>query len=71
MPTARKRYVIHYLNGNLRTTARDGRSLPVLASCPADAVVRVLGGPADPDSWTGAGRFTKWDGRLRARVVDA
>ena len=59
------RYVIEYLNGNLRRFARDGRSLPVKADSQESAVIHVLGGPAD--SWDG-NHFTMWGGKLKGRV---
>jgi hypothetical protein len=62
-----KRYIIQYLNGNLSRFARDGHSLPVKANSPEEAVIRIFGGPAE--SWDG-NYFTKWDGKLRARVEE-
>lgn len=59
------RFVIEYLNGNLRKMAKDGRSLPVKAASKEEAVVRVFGAPAD--SWDG-NYFTKWSGTLRGHV---
>lgn len=65
--TTSPRFVIEYLNGNLRHTAKDSRSLPVRAASPEEAVVRVLGGPAE--SWDG-NHFTMWGGKLRGRVEE-
>lgn len=59
-------FVIEYLNGNLRRYG-NGHSLPVTAATPEEAVVRVLGGPAE--SWDG-NHFTMWAGKLRARVEE-
>lgn len=64
MATA-SRFVIEYRNGNLRHMAKDSRSLPVRASSPEEAVIRVFGGPAE--SWDGY-RFTMWGGKLRGNV---
>jgi hypothetical protein len=61
----KNKYVIEYLNGNLRHFAKDGRSLPIEAESAEDAVVRIFGAPAD--TWDG-NHFTKWGGKLRARV---
>lgn len=60
------RFVIEYLNGNLRRYG-NGHSLPVTAATPEEAVVRVFGGPAE--SWDG-NHFTMWGGKLRARVEE-
>jgi hypothetical protein len=60
------RFVIEYLNGNLRRYG-NGHSLPVTATTPEEAVVRVFGGPAE--SWD-SNRFTMWGGKLRARVEE-
>lgn len=59
------RFVIEYLNGNLRRFARDGRSLPVRADSQESAVIHLLGAPAE--SWDG-NHFTMWGGKLRGRV---
>lgn len=60
------RFVIEYLNGNLRRYG-NGHSLPVIAASPEEAVVRVFGGPAE--AWDG-NHFTMFDGKLRARVEE-
>ena len=60
------RFVIEYLNGNLRRYG-NGHSLSVSAVTPEEAVVRVFGGPAE--SWDG-NHFTMWGGKLRARVEE-
>jgi len=64
--TSSSRYVIEYLNGNLRSYGK-GHSLPVKASSMEDAVIRVFGGPAD--KWDG-NHFTMFGGKLRARVEE-
>jgi hypothetical protein len=60
------RFVIKYLNGNLRRYG-NGHSLPVVAATPEEAVLRVFGGPAE--TWDG-NHFTMWGGKLRARVEE-
>ncbi len=60
------RFVIEYLNGNLRRYGR-GHSLPVTAATQEEAVVRVFGGPAE--TWDG-NHFSMWGGKLRARVEE-
>lgn len=59
------KFVIEYLNGNLRRFAKDGRSLPIVADSMESAVIHLLGAPAD--SWDG-NHFSKWDGKLKGRV---
>ena len=65
--STRRRFIIHYLNGNLRLMAKDGQSLPIAAKNKEDAVIQLLGAPAD--SWDGD-YFTKWDGKLQACVEE-
>ena len=67
----KRRFIIHYLNGNLRKMAKDGHSLPIRAESPQQAVVFCFGMPAD--RWEG-NHFWKWtdmpDGGLKCRIEE-
>jgi len=65
--STRRRFIIHYLNGNFRLMAKDGQSLPIAAKNKEDAVIQLFGAPAD--SWDGD-YFFKWDGKLQACVEE-
>ena len=54
---AQRYFIIHYLNGNLRSMAKDGHSMPIRAESPQQAVVFCFGMPAD--RWEG-NHFWKW-----------
>ena len=53
----KRRFIIHYLNGNLRKMAKDGHSMPIRAESPEQAVTFCFGMPAD--RWEG-NHFWKW-----------
>ena len=67
----KRRFIIHYLNGNLRKMAKDGHSLAIRAESPQQAVVFCFGMPAD--RWEG-NHFWKWtdmpDGGLKCRIEE-
>ena len=70
-PTGKRRFIVHYLNGNLRHMAKDGHSMPIRADSPEQAVTNCFGMPAD--RWDG-NYFWKWtdtpDGGLKCRIEE-
>ena len=67
----KRRFIIHYLNGNLRKMAKDGHSMPIRAESPEQAVTFCFGMPAD--RWEG-NHFWKWTDRpetaLKCRIEE-
>ena len=66
-----RRFIIHYLDKQLRRMAKDGHSMPIRAESPEQAVTCCFGMPAD--RWEG-NYFWKWtsepDGGLKCRIEE-
>jgi hypothetical protein len=69
--TGKRRFVVHYLDEQLRRMAKDGHSLAIRAKSREQAVVFLFGAPAD--RWDGD-CFWKWtdmpDGGLKCRIEE-
>ena len=69
--TGKRRFIVHYLDQQLRRMAKDGHSLAIRAESPEQAVVFLFGMPAD--RWDG-NCFWKWtdkpDGGLKCRIEE-
>ena len=69
--TGKRRFIIHYLDKQLRSMAKDGHSMPICADSPEQAVTFCFGMPAD--RWDG-NYFWKWtsepDGGLKCRIEE-
>ena len=67
----KRRFIVHYLDKQLRRMAKDGHSLAIRAESPEQAVVFLFGMPAD--RWDG-NCFWKWtsnpDGGLKCRIEE-
>ena len=69
--SGKRRFIVHYLDRQLRRMAKDGHSLPIRAESPEQAVTFCFGMPAD--RWEG-NYCWKWtdmpDGVLKCRVEE-
>jgi hypothetical protein len=69
--TGKRRFIVHYLDEQLRQMAKDGHSLAIRAVSREQAVVFLFGAPAD--RWDG-NCFWKWtdrqDGGLKCRIEE-
>ena len=67
----KRRFIVHYLDRQLRRMAKDGHSMPIHAESPEQAVTFCFGMPAD--RWDG-NYFWKWTDRpetaLKCRIEE-